>query len=83
MAQYKAISNGDILAFDNIDQGLLRRPSIRALALENSSIEDFERRMQDEESYYEDDEEIQALVNKKRKGSFDFDSEKDSAIRSS
>ena len=46
MAKYKAVSNGDILSFEMIDQGLMRRPSIRALALENSSIEEFEREMQ-------------------------------------
>ncbi len=43
MAKYKAITNGDILSYEHIDQGLLRRPSIRALALEDTSIEDFER----------------------------------------
>ena len=39
MAQYKALTNGDIFTYDLLDQNLMRRPSIRALALENSSIE--------------------------------------------
>ncbi|CDW79910.1 UNKNOWN [Stylonychia lemnae] len=65
MAQYKAVLNGDILTFDLIGQGLMRRPSIRALALENSSIEEFERGLEENQSDF--DEEQQQYNNKNQR----------------
>lgn len=54
MAQYKAIRGGDILTFEMIDQNVMRRPSLKGLALSNKSIEAYEREIQDNDSDFYD-----------------------------
>eukprot|EP00347_Sterkiella_histriomuscorum_P001915 403370180 len=78
LAKYKAVCNGDILSYDLIDQGLMRRPSIRALALENTSIEEFERELQQNASEYEDPNKPSG-----RHSSIDNFDERQSNVRSS
>ena len=50
MAKYKTLRDADIITHDLIEEGILRKPSIKGIALSNSSVEDNERVFYDEQS---------------------------------
>ena len=60
MAQFKAVREGDALLYELIENRITTKPSMKGLALSNSSIEDYEKFR--ENTLYEEDYEVKVDV---------------------
>jgi len=60
MAQFKAVREGDALLYGLIENRIITKPSMKGLALSNSSIEDYEKFR--ENTLYEEDYEVKVDV---------------------
>jgi len=60
MAQFKAVREGDALLYELIENRIITKPSMKGLALSNSSIEDYEKFR--ENTLYEEDYEVKVDV---------------------